>query len=211
VTALSDAIAQLRIDLDDQDATAYRWTDAELTEHINHALADLSQDMPLEAKNTLTTTAGSRDISIAALVPRVALTAVEYPVAQYPPTYVDFSVWLNTLTMLIDSTPAGVENVYVYWLTHHTLATATTLDAAQLQLLLVGAAGYAAADQAASTTGVFSMGGPQAGKDLAAMSMRLLRDFRATLRRKGLRGHVRTGRLYTPAEPAATQDTDPGP
>jgi hypothetical protein len=211
VTALADAIVQLRIDLDDQDPTAYRWTDAELTEHLNHALAVLSAELPLDAKNTLTTTAGSRDISIATLTPRVAVRAVEYPVGDYPPIYVDFSVWLNTLTMLIDDAPSAIANLYVYWLTHHTLATTTTLDAGQLQLLLTGAAGYAAAALASSTTGVFSMAGPHAGKDLAAMSNRLLRDFRATLRRKGLSGQLRTGRLYSPAEPAATQDTDPGP
>ena len=211
MTALSDAIAQLRIDLDDLDATAYRWTDAELTEHINHALADLSADIPLEAKNTLTTTAGSRDISIATLVPRVAVRAVEHPTGQYPPIYVNFSTWLNTLTMLIDSAPSGVANVYVYWLTHHTLATTTTLDAAKLQLLLLGAAGYAASQLASATTEAITVGGPDTDKDYAAMANRLLRDFRATLKRKGERAKLHARRLYTPAEPAPTQDTDPGP
>jgi len=211
VTALSDAIAQLRIDLADEDAGAYRWTDAQLTEHINHALAELSAEMPLEAKKTLTTTGGSRNLDISTLVPRVGIRAVEYPVAQYPPTYVDFSTWFDSLTMLIDSAPSGVENVYVYWQTHHALAATTTLDAGQLQLLLTGAAGYAAAQLASGTAEAISIGGPDTDKDYAAMSNRLLRDFRSALKRKGERGKVHPGRLYAPAEPAPTQDTDPGP
>jgi hypothetical protein len=211
VTALSDAIAQLRIDLADQDAGAYRWTDAQLTEHINHALAELSAEIPFQAKNTLTTTAGSRDLSIGALNPRVAILAVEYPTNQYPPIYVPFSVFAYTLTMLIDSPPAGVENAYVYWLTHHTLATTTTLDASQLQLLLIGAAGYAAAQLASYAAERVSVGGPDTDRDYASMSNRYLRDFRSALKKKGERGKLHIRRMYMPAEPAATQDTDPGP
>jgi hypothetical protein len=211
VTAIADAIVQLRIDLDDQDAAAYRWTDAELTEHINHALAELSTDIPYEAKVTLTTTPGSRDLAISSLSSRIGIRAVEYPVAQYPPIYVNFSVWLNTLTMLIDSAPSGADSVYLYWLSPHVLGTTTTLTSAQLQLLLIGAAGYAAAQLASGRAEAISIGGPQVDKDYAAMANRLLREFRSTLRHKGERAKLHARRMYAPAEPAATQDTDPGP
>ena len=211
MTALSNAIAQLRIDLADQDPAAYRWTDAQLTEHINHALADLSVEIPFEIGNKLSATPGSRAISIATLVPRVRIVTVEYPTGEYPPIFVNFSVWADVLTMLIDSAPSTAADVQVSWQTHHTLAATTTLDAAQLQLLLTGAAGYAAAQLASGKAEAISIGGPNTDKDYASMSVRLLRDFRAVLKRKGERGRLHQRRLYAPAEPAATQETDPGP
>jgi hypothetical protein len=211
VTAIADAIVQLRIDLDDQDAAAYRWTDAELTQHLESALAELSAEIPRSHTAPLTTTPGSRNLNIATLTPRVRIVAVEYPISQYPPSYVSFSVWIDNLTMLIDSAPSTAQNVNVYWHTHHLLDATTSLDAAQLQILLTGAAGYAAAQLASYGTERVSVGGPDTDRDYASMSNRYLRDFRAALKKKGERGKLHTRRMYMPAEPAATQDTDPGP
>src|SRR2546425_7237229 len=101
--------SRLRKDLHDEDALNYRWTDGELDRHIQHAVREFSLSSPLEAKSTLTTTAGSRDLSIAALSDLVAIEAVEDPVGQYPPSYAQYSVWLNTLTLLVDSAPAARE------------------------------------------------------------------------------------------------------
>ncbi|MBI4308059.1 MAG: hypothetical protein HY684_04565, partial [Chloroflexi bacterium] len=75
---LNDMRTRVRKDLRDEDSSAYRWTDAELDRHIDHALQDVSLAAPLEAKATLTTTAGSRDLSVAGLAGLVALEAVEY-------------------------------------------------------------------------------------------------------------------------------------
>jgi hypothetical protein len=211
VTAISDAIVQLRIHLDDQDAGAYRWTDAELTEHINHALADYNQEMPREQKTVLYTTPGSRDISISSLTDRVRILAIEYPTGNYPPIYVDFSVWSDTLTMLIDDPPATAVPTYVYWHIPHSLDVATTLSTQDKQTVLVGAAGYAASQLASYTAERVTLGGPSTDKDYAAMARRLLLDFRATIKRRSYKASLRSSRLYTPAEPAATQDTDPGP
>jgi len=106
---LSDMRARLRTDLHDEDSQNYRWTDGELDRHIQHTVRQFSLALPLEAKTTLATTAESRDISITTLTDLVAIEAVEYPVGEYPPSYMRFSVWLGTLTLLIDSAPAGRE------------------------------------------------------------------------------------------------------
>ncbi|HZP26125.1 MAG TPA: hypothetical protein VFB90_03665, partial [Dehalococcoidia bacterium] len=59
---LSDMRTRVRRDLHDEDATAYRWTDSELDRHIDRALREFSLALPLEAKTTLTTSSGSRDL-----------------------------------------------------------------------------------------------------------------------------------------------------
>ena len=68
-------------------------------------MREFSLAVPLEAKSTLATTAGSRDLSISSLTDLVAIEAVEYPAGEYPPSYVRHSIWLTTLTLLIDKTP----------------------------------------------------------------------------------------------------------
>src|SRR3989337_918181 len=106
---LSDMRGRLRKDLHDEDLQNQRWTDGELDRHIQRAVRDFSLSLPIEAKTTLTTTAGSRDLSISSLADLVAVEAVEYPAGSYPPTYVPYSVWLSTLSMLIDSPPDAAE------------------------------------------------------------------------------------------------------
>src|SRR3989304_2357917 len=124
---LSEMRGRLRKDLHDEDAANQRWTDGELDRHIQRAVRDLSLSAPLEAKTTLSTTAGSRDLSIAGLADLVAVERVEYPTGDSPPTCVPYSVWLSTLTMLIDAAPAGVESVNVHYTKLHILdATSST-------------------------------------------------------------------------------------
>ena len=106
---LNEMRDRLRSDLHDEDATNERWTDAELDRHIQRTVREFSLSVPLEAKTTLTTTPDSRDLSITGLADLVAIEAVEFPVGDYPPAYVQYSVWLSTLTMLIDSSPGSAQ------------------------------------------------------------------------------------------------------
>ena len=98
---------RVRRDLHDEDAQNYRWTDNELDRHIQRALDEASVASPREMKSTLTTTVGSRDLSLASLTNLVSVEATEYPTDIYPPSYVRFSVWTGTLTLLVDSLPTG--------------------------------------------------------------------------------------------------------
>ena len=61
------------------------------------------------------------DISIATLTDRTRIVAVEWPTGSYPPEYVRWSLWEDTLTLLTDAAPTAPEDVKVYWHAHHTL------------------------------------------------------------------------------------------
>ncbi|MEK7849166.1 MAG: hypothetical protein AAB270_09620, partial [Chloroflexota bacterium] len=125
---LGEMRTRVRRELKDEDAASYRWSDSELDRHIARAVAELSLAVPLESKAALTTTSGSRELSVSGLASLVAVEAVEYPTGQYPPSYVMFSLWGNMLTLLVDNAPGGGEGVAVFYGKLHTLdATTSTL------------------------------------------------------------------------------------
>ena len=209
---LSEMRDRLRKDLHDEDATNQRWTDAELDRHIQRAVDEFSLSVPLEAKTILSTTADSRDLSIAALTDLVAIEAAEYPVGNYPPTYVPFSVWLSTLTMLIDSSPGAVEDVDVYYTKLHTLdATTSTLPARFEDVVATGAAAYAALEWASFATNRVNVGGQDVWRDYLTWGQERLAEFQRALARHGRRNTVRVRRLYRPATTPVDQSTVEGP
>src|SRR5690606_33044459 len=141
--------ARVRKDLRDEDAANERWPDGTLDRHIERAVREVSLAAPLEATATLQTTAGSRDLSVAALADRVSIDAVEYPVGFYPPSLVPFSAWGDTLTLLIDRVPGDGEDVIVRYAELHTLdGSGTTLPERLHDLVATGAAAYAALEWA---------------------------------------------------------------
>ena len=154
--------ARVRSDLRDSDATNERWSDDELTRHLQRALQELSLAAPLEATATLTTAAGSRDLDVSALSGRVTVDAVEYPTGQYPPAFAAYSLWGDTLTLLIDDEPGGGESVAVYYLKLHTLDEASsTLPGALEDLVATGAGAYAALEWASFATNRVNVGGTE--------------------------------------------------
>ncbi len=203
---------RLRKDLHDEDAANYRWTDGELDRHIQRTVREFSLAAPLEAKNALTTTAGSRELSISSLTDVVAIEAVEYPVGKYPPEYARFSVWLNTLTLLVDGTAAGGESVNVFWTKLHTIdATSSTLPARFEDVIAGGAGGYAALEWSSFATNRVNVGGQGVWREYLAWGQERLADFQRSLARYGRRNAVRARRLYAPAGVAAEQATVVGP
>ena len=212
MTTTIDAVrARLRVDLDDLDPTAYRWADAELDRHINHALNDLSRATPREIRTTLQTTIASRDVWLLSLEPRLGVSRVEYPAGNYPPTYVRFSLWGSLLTIQTDA-PTAVEDLTVFWLAPHVLdQSGSSLDGPLVDILLDGAASYAASQLASYTADRVSSGGPTVDKDYASYANRKMQAFRAALKHLGPAASLRATTLYTPAEPAPSQDSDPGP
>jgi hypothetical protein len=211
MTTIDAVRARLRVDLDDLDPTAYRWTDAELDRHINNALNRLSLAIPRQLRTTLQTTAGSRDIWLLSLEPRLGVSRVEYPAGNYPPTYVRFAIWGSLLTIHGDA-PTTAADLTVYWLAAHVLdQSGSSLDGPLVDVLLDGAAAYAASQMASYVTERVSSGGPAADKDYAAFSTRKMRAFDSALKARGSRASLRSTTLYTPTEPAPSQDSDPGP
>lgn len=209
---LSEMRDRLRKDLHDEDTQNQRWTDAELDRHVQRAVGDFSLSVPMEAKTTLSTTVDSRDLSIAGLTGLVAIEAVEYPVGNYPPTCVSFSVWLSTLTMLIDSAPGAVEDANVYHTALHTLdETMSTLPTRFEDVVATGAAAYAALEWASFATNRVNVGGQDVWRDYLTWGQERLAQFQRALARHGRRNTVRVRRLYRPATTPVDQSTVEGP
>ena len=209
---LVDMRARLRTDLHDEDSANFRWTDAELDRHIDHALRELSLSMPLEIKSTLTTTAGSRDLSISSLTDRVAIEAVEFPTDKYPPVYMQFSIWVDTLTLLVDKVPSGGENVNIYYTKLHTLdATSSTLPTHLEDLLVMGGAGYAALEWASFATNRVNVGGEDTWRNYLIWAQDRLGSFHRGLAKHGRKNSVRIRQLYRPFRTPEDQTTVIGP
>ncbi len=203
---------RLRKDLHDEDSANYRWTDGELDRHVQHTVREFSLALPLEAKTLLTATAGSRDLSISGLTDLVAIEAVEYPAGDFAPSYVRFSVWLNTLTLLVDGAPTGGESVNVYHTKLHTIdATSSTVPARFEDVVAAGAAGYAALEWASFSTNRVNAGGRDVWREYLVWGQERLAEFQRALARHGRRNAVRVRRLYTPAGDPADQSTVVGP
>lgn len=207
--------ARLRTDLHDEDSENYRWTDGELDRHIQHAVREFSLALPLEAQTTLSTTAGSRELSVSGLTDLVAIEAVEYPVDEHPASYVRFSVWLNTLTLLIDPSAEGLpggEDVKLYYTTLHTIdSMSSTVPSRFEDVIAGGAAGHAAVEWASFATNRVNVGGQNVWREYLTWGRERLADFQRSLARHGRRNAVRARRLYAPATGAADQTTVQGP
>lgn len=203
---LSAMRSLLRRDLHDQDASSYRWSDDELNRHVDRAVREASLASPLDAKAALTTTAGSRDLSLASLTDRLVVEAVEYPTALYPPAYVPFSIWGDTLTLLVNSAPVSATSVNLYYGKLHTLdENGSTLPASLEDVVATGAAGYAAVEWASYATNRVNAGGKDTWRDYLVWGEQRLASFTTALARQGHRSAVRVRRLYAPAEPAVNQ------
>lgn len=201
--------ALLRQDLKDTDPSSYRWSDVDLDRHLQHAARDLSLAVPLEATAELVTTPGSRTLSLASLAGLVRVEAVEYPVGQWPPVYVLFSVWGDTLTLLVDPAPTGAEPVRIYYGRLHTLdATTSTLPSHLEELVVMGAGAYAALEWASFATNRSNLGGPETWRHFLTWGKERLGLFQRTLDRLAANNRVRQRRLYSPAQVGASQ-TDP--
>jgi hypothetical protein len=203
---------RLRLDLHDQDAANYRWTDGELDRHVQRTVREFSLAVPLEAKATLTATPGSRDLSIASITDIVAVEAVEYPVGKYPPSYVRYSVWLSTLTLLIDAAPGAADSVAIYYTKLHTIdASSSTVPAQFEDVVAAGAAGYAAVEWASFATNRVNVGGQDVWRDYLSWGQERLAEFQSAVAEYGRRNALRARRLYTPAGDAVDQSTVVGP
>lgn len=202
----------VRRDLHDEDAANYRWSNNEIDRHIQRAVTELSLAVPQEIKATLTTTAGSRNISVSTLTNLINIEAVEYPVDKHPPVYVRFSLWAQTLALLIEKAPAGSESVYVYYGKLHTLdATTSTIPSRLEDLIATGAAAYAALEWSSFATNRVNVGGESTWRYYQAWGQERLSAFLKGLANNSVRNALHVKELYLPAQPKPSQTTDWGP
>lgn len=204
--------ATVRTDLHDEDASNERWTDAELDRHIKRALLEYSLHAPLESKSTVQTVAGSRDLDVSALAPRVRIVAAEFPTGEYPPSYVPFSLWGDTLTLDLTGAPNSAQDVALYWHKTHTINGSVTFPATHDDIITTGAAAYAALEWASFSSNRLNVGGDDVwGRYMEFGNVRLA-AFQQQIRRLPAVSRPRTSRLYTPVDVRlSSQTTDPGP
>ena len=203
---------RVRRDLHDEDAQNYRWTDAELDRHTQRAVTEVSVATPRELKATLTTTANSRELSLAALTDLLFVEAVEYPTGKYPPHYVRFSAWGGTLSLLVDGAPSGGESVWVFYGKIHTLdATSSTLPTHLEDLVATGAAAYAAIEWSSFATNRVNVGGEDVWRRYLTWGQDQLASFLRRLSKLSIRHAVRARSLYSPTRPGPSLSTDWGP
>ena len=194
--------ALVRKDLHDEDSAAYRWTDAVLDRHIGRAVADYSLAAPLEQTATFAATPGSRDITHN-LVNLVNIEAVEWPVGEFPPRRVGFSVWEATITMDVVNAPSAADSVRIYYTMMHLLASgSSTIPPAHDELITEGAAGYAALDWTSFATNRLNTGGDPVFTRYERFAAERLRQFRADIARLGRDNTVRQRRMYTTDAPS---------
>ncbi|MGI8926956.1 MAG: hypothetical protein ACR2HN_09970 [Tepidiformaceae bacterium] len=199
MTTLADIRTRLRKDLHDTDAAAYRWTDAQLDRHIDRGLGEVSQAVPLEKTATIATTNGSRDLAVASLTGLLDIEAAEFPVGDYPPTYVPYSRWATTVTLHVDAVPTG-QNAKLYYTARHTLDGAgTTLPAELEDVVATGAAAFAAIELANYRIDQLNSGGDEVSERYASWGRGWLMAYRELLRLHARRARVRPRRLYVPA------------
>jgi hypothetical protein len=209
---LDEMRARVRADLHDEDENNYRWTDDALSRHIRHAVRELSVAVPLQARSTLLTSDGSRELPLDSLQDMVSIEAVEYPAGMYPPRYVRFSTWGPTLILLTESTPVEGEEVRVYYGKLHTLSEETsTIPPALEELAAVGAEGYAAIEWASFATNRVNLGGEDTWRSYLAWGQDRLAAFLQGLAKHSRRNALRPRRLYRPYEARDGMTADRGP
>ena len=208
---LSDMRTMVRRDLRDEDSVNYRWTNDEIDRHIERALSEFSEAVPLEKSTLIATTPASRDLDISSLTDRVMVKAVEYPLDVYPKCYQRFSLWGDTLTILGDLVPAG-DDCTLYYGNLHTLdAETSTIPSKHEDLVALGAGAYALIAWAAYAINQVNLGGTATPGIFNAQGQEKLHQFRHELKRLGRLGKVRIARLYTPATSIVSESIDPGP
>jgi hypothetical protein len=207
---LTDMITLVRQDLHDQDSGNYRWTDGELTRHINRAVREFSEEVPLPARATLPTTSDSREVDISSLIARIIVEAVEYPLGSFPPDYQQFTVWGDTLTIISGSEPDGT-NCYIYYGILHTLdASGSTIPTKYEDIIAVGATGYAATEWGIYAINRVNIGGTITSKEYLEWGNQKLKFFRQELKRLGRKNRIRVSSLYQPYNPVVNQSSDYG-
>ena len=202
----------VRTDLHDEDPTAERWTDAELDRHIRRALLEYSQVSPKEEITILQTTGGSRSLDISTLTPRIRIVAAEWPTGQYPPSYIPFTLWGDTLTLDVTGAPSASDDANVYWHKTHSINGSVTFPSAHDDVIAAGAAAYAALEWASFSSNRLNVGGDDVwGRYMEFGNVRLA-AFKEQLRRLPEANRARTARLYSPVDARlSSQTTDPGP
>lgn len=201
MSTLGQVRERVRRDLHDEDANTYRWTDDVLNRHIERALAKVSKVAPQEKTASKGLQGGSREVSVADLTDRIVVEAVEYPAGMHPPSRVRFNQWGDTLRLSLSHEPRDGESVTVYYGALHRLTdSASTLPEALEELVITGAAAYAALEWAAYAVNRLNVGGQDVWRQYLTWAEERMADFELQLARIGRRSGFRPRKLFHPED-----------
>ena len=197
-----------------RDVAETIWSDAQLELHVKRALRMYSEIKPLQKKSTIAHAAGARTIPLSTITDRLAVVRIEYPVDEYPPSYVPFNVWADIATMDLAEAPAGTANTYIFWHAQHTINGTTSFPATDNQIIATGAVGLACQALTADVANKVAVAGEAAWGRYADMANTHLAMFLGQLAhlREAEQNRIRSSTLYSPATTrTSSQSTDPGP
>jgi len=112
------------------------FTDDELDLYIDDVRTEISERIPYEVKEELTT-AASRDLDISTIEDLIEVDRVEFPIDNDPRDFRNISVFGTTLTIDIDTKPTADEDIYLFCHKVHQLTEVVNTLSPQLQRLLV--------------------------------------------------------------------------
>jgi len=171
---------------DEFTGSDYEWEPDELDIYIEHTLGEISGRKPYEVKETLTTTAGSKELDISSIEDLLEVDKIEYPTGSEPPDYHNASIFGNTLTMDIDSLPSADEDVYLFCHKLHQLTESLSTLSPQIESALVlGAAAHAAIAKAQYHIKRVNVGGARVASELQGWGLTKLSLYKSALRRLG--------------------------
>ena len=199
------------VERDLHDESNAIWSTDEVDRAIQQAVQEFSYAIPVEDTSTESSLA-SRDIDISGLSTRVVIQAVEYPDGNYPKTYVRFSAWGDTLSLLVDTEPDGTYDAVIYYGKMHTLdVSSSTIPSIHENLIALGAAGFCLSQMSAETINKVNVAGPYVDRSYKRLGDAKLSTFRRELKRLGRQNRVRVRQLYAPYYPIVSKNTVVGP
>lgn len=188
---LSTIRAEVRQMLRDEFVSGqdYNWPDDELDIYIQHALAEISARKPYEVKETLTTTASSKELDISSIEDLLkgaySIDKLEYKTGKDPRDFRNVIV-IDATTIEIDTTltPVADEDVYLFCEKLHQLTeTSSTLTPQMETALLLGAAAHAAIGKAQSHVNKVNIGGARVAADMQGWGTAKMALYLSALRR----------------------------
>ena len=120
----TQAIAQLRSELMDPGSTI--WSDTQLGAYIDRAAKEISRKVPLQKRVGLPFNSGTRDVDLTALSDIIMILAVETPAGEEPPSFRNWSVLADRLTVALTGAPTVSEANLTGTLTFTSASAAVT-------------------------------------------------------------------------------------
>ena len=178
------ALCQQILQSEFQAGTTLVWEPDELDLYIGECLIEISEAKPYEVKETLATTASSKDIDISSITDLLEVDKVEFRVGKDPRQFRNCSIFGDTLTMDIGFLPSASETVYAYCHKVHQLSDSdSTLNPALERILVIGVTAQAAIAKAQKYIDKVNIGGTTTPNQMQNWGINRLAFYQRELRR----------------------------